>query len=404
MIQITKKKSSVPLLIAACEDEQYAQFMDRSNYGFSSESFQVFISEQAWVTFLAHGQNVYKESKHEAQGIFVGKFFKDEMGEFVVATEYMPGFGESRHAYVGMSEECLIKISDHCRNNDLLMLIWIHTHPNFGVFYSNTDMTCIKNNFYMPFHSGIVVDIIRKLTKGYKVRDGIVDEFENYFIYNKSGNTIYKPYQNRETTQALVVKKTVAPKNPEMINHQLTVELDLVKTNLADLKLLAMRIIGLLQVPELGPSLGYQSFFNERFEQLKALLDSQPVQDVISQGTVTGSDNNYNDEIGQFKKDLAYQTELSLELKSLLTSIKSMADKASADLNVLSEARKGDHSALLEIKEVLSVSPDSDEGLARVLEEQLKIKKYLLFILFGVPGVFIVGAYLFLHILFHFYN
>jgi hypothetical protein len=171
--------------------------------------FFVYIQDYAWNAFVSHGNRVYQEVKHEAQGIFVGLYFKDQFGEFVVATAYEEGNGNSQSAFVEMSEECLANISDKCQSNGTLMLIWIHTHPNFGVFYSGTDSNCLRTNFYKPYQTGIVVDILRKQVKGFKTKGSDVVEFSDYSLFNNGKNILFLPYENN--------KIEIVKKNDELI-------------------------------------------------------------------------------------------------------------------------------------------------------------------------------------------
>lgn len=207
MFNIVPKKAIEPIPINEVSNEAYSIFQNRNVLHDRINGFHVYINQYAWDAFLNHSMNVYKQTKHEAQGIFLGKHFKDSYGEFAIATEYSEGVGESSHAYVGMSEECVAEISKKCLNEKLLMLIWIHTHPNFGVFYSGTDLNCLKTNFHMPFQSGIVVDIIRHESKGFKVEGSNVNEFENYFIYNIEKKQLFKPYQIKLEAKQVEVKK-----------------------------------------------------------------------------------------------------------------------------------------------------------------------------------------------------
>ena len=166
--------------------------------------FFVYIQDYAWNAFDSHGNNVYRELRHEAQGIFTGHYFKDQDGEFIVATVYEGGNGNSQSAYVEMSEECLAKISEKCQADGTLMLIWVHTHPGFGVFYSGTDYNCLKTNFYKPYQIGIVVDILGKKHKGFKTKGNDVVEYSNYALFNEENNLLFLPYENQKIE---IVKK-----------------------------------------------------------------------------------------------------------------------------------------------------------------------------------------------------
>jgi len=204
-IKIVKTKTIEPKNVSEIPDTLIG-FKDRTKlHDGSIPDFFVYIQDLAWNAFDRHGNNVYDELRHEAQGIFTGHYFKDQFGEFVVATAYEEGNGISQSAYVEMSEECLAKISDKCQNDGTLMLIWVHTHPNFGVFYSATDYSCLKTNFYKPYQIGIVVDVVRKQYKGFKTNGDDVVEFSNYALFNLNNekNILSSPYNKIE-----IVKKS----------------------------------------------------------------------------------------------------------------------------------------------------------------------------------------------------
>lgn len=204
-MKIVKTKTIEANDISEISDEKLIDFKDRAKLHDSSiPSFFVYIQDYAWNAFVSHGNRVYQEVKHEAQGIFVGLYFKDQFGEFIVATAYEEGNGNSQSAFVEMSEECLANISEKCQANGTLMLIWIHTHPNFGVFYSGTDNNCLKTNFYKPYQIGIVVDILRKQHKGFKTKGNDIGEYADYALFNNEKNNLFSPYDNRKIE---IVKK-----------------------------------------------------------------------------------------------------------------------------------------------------------------------------------------------------
>jgi proteasome lid subunit RPN8/RPN11/FtsZ-binding cell division protein ZapB len=195
-MKIVKTREITPKDVLEITEPDLLDFKDRAKlHEDSIPTFFVYIQDYAWNAFISHGNNVYKELRHEAQGIFVGQYFKDKFGEFVVATSYAEGNGNSQSSYVEMSEECLAKISEKCQTDGTLMLIWVHTHPGLGVFYSGTDYNCLKTNFYMPYQIGLVVDILKKQIKGFKTNGGEVLEFDNYALFNDEQNRLFPPYQ-----------------------------------------------------------------------------------------------------------------------------------------------------------------------------------------------------------------
>jgi len=195
-MKIVKTKEIVPKEVSEITDEKLIDFKDRAKlHNGTIPPFFVYIQDYAWNAFESHSNNIYKESKHESQGIFIGNYYKDNFGEFVVATSYEEGSGNSKSVYVEMSEECLAKISEKCQANGTLMLIWIHTHPGMGVFYSSIDYSCLKTNFYMPYQIGIVADILNKKTKAYKIiKSNDVEEFSDYKLFNDENNILSSPY------------------------------------------------------------------------------------------------------------------------------------------------------------------------------------------------------------------
>ena len=200
-MKIIKTKSIQAKLSSEIKEKEYQILHSRKElHSDHIPSFFVYINNLAWNAFLGHGNNVYKETGNESQGIFIGEYFKDEIGEFVIVKSYCEGFGDANRAYVEMSEESLSSIANKCKEEDALMLIWIHTHPNMGVFYSSVDNNCLRANFYMPFQIGLVVDIIRKQVAGFKCSAGEIKRFQDYALLNVIDSSLEKPYHTNTIT------------------------------------------------------------------------------------------------------------------------------------------------------------------------------------------------------------
>ncbi|MFQ5752205.1 MAG: Mov34/MPN/PAD-1 family protein, partial [bacterium] len=211
-MKIIKTKDITPGDLSTLDKELLNIFEDRSKLHQSTiPLFYAYIMEDAWEAFLNHGNNVYESLKHEAQGILLGHYYKDQFGEFIIATQYAEGNGDSTRSFVEMSEECLSEISEKCQKEDLLMLIWLHTHPGFGTFYSGTDISCLKTNFYKKYQMGIVVDILKRQSLGYRSINSNVVEFHDYTIVNSSNKFLYKPFQvkrSEEPWKDAIITKT----------------------------------------------------------------------------------------------------------------------------------------------------------------------------------------------------
>jgi proteasome lid subunit RPN8/RPN11 len=215
-MEIVQTKVTRAQPIQEAQGEEFRVFRDRRSLHWGEvPGWFVYIHEYAWEAFLSHTMEIYDRTGHEGQGIFLGKYFRDEFGEFAVATTYFEGEGESSRGHVEMSEECLSLISRRCLADDLLMLIWIHTHPTFGAFYSGTDTNCLRTNFYMPFQTGIVADIIRRELKGFRVRAGEVVGFGDFAIYSDEATHIFRPYEREESPMVRGESIEIKRKSPE---------------------------------------------------------------------------------------------------------------------------------------------------------------------------------------------
>lgn len=222
-MKIIKTKEITPADISSLDDNLKDIFNDRTKlHNETIPPFFAYIQDYAWEAFLSHGNNVYETIRHEAQGILLGKYFKDKYGEFVVATKYAEGDGNSTQSFVEMTEERLAEISIQCQNEDLLMLIWLHTHPGFGVFYSGTDISCLKTNFYKKYHAGIVVDILKKHVKGYKTINSDVKEFQEYSLINSNTFILEKPFSFIEpgTNKKVVSVTKESSVEKELLNFE----------------------------------------------------------------------------------------------------------------------------------------------------------------------------------------
>ena len=55
----------------------------------------------------------------------------------------------------------------------LTQLVWVHSHPGFGAFFSGTDDNTLRTLYRAPQYMGVVVDICKNEMVGYKMVDGL---------------------------------------------------------------------------------------------------------------------------------------------------------------------------------------------------------------------------------------
>lgn len=147
-------------------------------------SFAVYIEESAWNAFLQKANEEYAVRKNEASGIFLGSYFKDDEGEYVVGTHFEAGNGPGTSSvFCEISVHDQVRIIQSAKEKNLLQLIWIHSHPSFGAFYSNVDYRTLKSMYYAPHQAGIVVDNVKEEYLGFKVRKRKANEFLDIFLF-----------------------------------------------------------------------------------------------------------------------------------------------------------------------------------------------------------------------------
>jgi len=134
--------------------------------------FTCYIEKKAYDAFFRFANDTYQNRRHEATGLIVGYYLHDRDNPnslFIVGTHFLGATGESSSVTTEFSYQDSINHSNFCNENKLLPLIWIHSHPGFGVFYSGTDCTTLKTLFAATHQTGVVVDNLKNKVLGYKM-------------------------------------------------------------------------------------------------------------------------------------------------------------------------------------------------------------------------------------------
>ncbi len=116
---------------------------------------------------MAHARH---DTDRECFGILLGKVFLDERKgvtwmylQDVVAASRV----EADISTVEVSREEFMRINDEVdrireqSNDDIRKIGWYHSHPNYGIFMSNTDRLNQKRYYYQEWQLALVVDPIR---------------------------------------------------------------------------------------------------------------------------------------------------------------------------------------------------------------------------------------------------
>lgn len=139
------------------------------------DNFTCFITKDSMQNFIDYANDVFDKKRHEASGLIVGYYLhnpKDPNKKIVVATDFLPASGDSTSVTCEFSYEDSIRHANYCEEHHVLPVVWIHSHPGFGVFYSGTDSGTLRTQFNCNHQVGVVVDNIQDLYKAFKIIDG----------------------------------------------------------------------------------------------------------------------------------------------------------------------------------------------------------------------------------------
>ena len=140
------------------------------------KGYNLVVVKEAMDAFCAYGNEVYWDKRKEATGLHLGYYVhapEDPEIKVGIATTFMEARGDAS------AVTCEISHEDGCRaileygnKHRLLVIDWPHTHPGFGVFYSDTDCNTLRTTFNAEQHAGIVVDNLKGLYLAYKIIAG----------------------------------------------------------------------------------------------------------------------------------------------------------------------------------------------------------------------------------------
>ena len=155
------------------------------DHGFERE-FTCLIEQRAMDAFVSFANEVYKKSRNEATGVIVGYYLHDPdfpNKKVIVGTNFLQATGSASSVTCEFSYEDSIRHSAYCDEHHLLPVIWIHSHPGFGVFYSATDSSTLKHYFACNHQVGVVVDNLHNKYMGFKMYDG-VQQVEDIYSFS----------------------------------------------------------------------------------------------------------------------------------------------------------------------------------------------------------------------------
>lgn len=136
-----------------------------------------FIEDNALSSFECFANEIYRQTRNEATGLLVGYYLQGQGNlvnkKILIATDFLPATGNASSVTCEFSYEDSVQHTLYCEKNHVLPIIWIHSHPGFGVFYSSTDSTTLASFFARDHQMGVVVDNLQNKYLGFKISNGM---------------------------------------------------------------------------------------------------------------------------------------------------------------------------------------------------------------------------------------
>ncbi|MFH0972150.1 MAG: Mov34/MPN/PAD-1 family protein, partial [Candidatus Micrarchaeota archaeon] len=105
------------------------------------------------------------QSGLEAMGLLVGNVFTWKGRQYVVVENFITAKNLPTAVSVKFTKEAFVELSKaysaHFKDRKLIVG-WIHSHPSYGCFLSQTDINTQVKYFSAPFNIAMVVDPLRK--------------------------------------------------------------------------------------------------------------------------------------------------------------------------------------------------------------------------------------------------
>lgn len=128
-----------------------------------------------------------KDTSVEICGVLVGRWAQDADGPYANITEMIRcEQAAQKFAEVTFTHESWSQINKEMdsKYQDLRIIGWYHSHPNFGIFLSDRDVFIQEHFFSGPGQVAFVVDPVRKIEGMFEWRRGKPTPMSHYWIGN----------------------------------------------------------------------------------------------------------------------------------------------------------------------------------------------------------------------------
>lgn len=158
--------------------------------------YQCYIMESAYLKGLSHAKKNL-ELKLESMGLLIGQVNSYNGKNYIMVNDYITSENRSTAVLVKFTQAALSNLTEMYskrQDKNLFVIGWMHSHPSYGCFLSNTDITTQTACFNQPNNIAVVIDPILIETKP--------EEHIRVFKLDESDNRKYS-----EVSFAIIKKK-----------------------------------------------------------------------------------------------------------------------------------------------------------------------------------------------------
>ena len=149
------------------------------------EPFRVHFAPEVHAGTRAHAS---QDTTVEICGVLVGRWETDGNGPYAVVTNYIRcEQAAQKHAEVTFTQDSWTHINKEMdtKYQELRIVGWYHSHPDFGIFLSDRDCFIQQHFFSGPGQVALVIDPVRHLDGLFEWRDGKPCPMHHYWVGDK---------------------------------------------------------------------------------------------------------------------------------------------------------------------------------------------------------------------------
>ncbi|MEZ5939778.1 MAG: Mov34/MPN/PAD-1 family protein [Planctomycetaceae bacterium] len=157
--------------------------LDKGNFPVGSkEPFRVHFAPEVHEGTRAHAS---ADTSVEICGVLVGKWETDTNGPYALITNYIRcDNAAQKHAEVTFTQDSWTQINHEMdtKYQDLRIIGWYHSHPDFGIFLSDRDCFIQQHFFSGPGQVAFVIDPVRHLEGLFEWRNSKPTAMHHYWV------------------------------------------------------------------------------------------------------------------------------------------------------------------------------------------------------------------------------